>query len=156
MKKLLVLFAVSLGMIGFSMENYDVKVLGNATYNYNGSYNLGAEANILTKDNYFSQDMYFKGGVGLNGGFNLKNGLRSGYLGPTVSGIVGKDVYRDVQVYGGVQAGLPIEGQIKEKKLILSVDPTITVFAGAKYPILTAEVGFGYPGIVSGKVGISF
>ena len=53
MKKLLVLFSISLGMIGFSMENYDVKVLGNATYNYKGSYNLGAEANFLTKDNYF-------------------------------------------------------------------------------------------------------
>lgn len=158
MKKLLIILAVSAGFSSFALDKFDIKINAEAGYNYDKSYKFGGETLVYIKDNYFSSDVYFKAGIGATGGVNLNNrdGVKAkGYLGPVLSLEVGKDFLRDLKVYGNLEGGLPLEMEIKEKKLVIGVKPTITLSAGVKFSIVNAEVGIGYPGVV-GRIGFRF
>ena len=64
---------------------------------------------------------------------------------------VGYKVNDDLNVYGGVNAGLPISFHYKDKTFSIKYDIT-----GREYKGFTAEIGGGYPGYARLGLGYSF
>ena len=66
------------------------------------------------------------------------------------------DVLNDLNVYGGVNAGLPISFHYKDKTFGIRYDITGRTYVGTEYKGFTAEIGGGYPGYARLGLGYSF
>ena len=167
MKKILVLLALFTGVSAFSAENYNVKVLVTGGYDYSKALNGGVEAIYYPKATKLNDKIYLKTGVGakVTGSYGLEG---KKFLGGTVdlvgSALVGSEVVEDLNVYGGLN--LEVGAKVSKKdaattstdksKLGVGLDLGAKALLGAEYKGFTAEVGTGYPGIVSLGLGYTF
>lgn len=167
MKKILVLLSLFTGVSAFSAENYNVKVLATGGYDYANTLNGGVEAIYYPEATKLNDKIYLKTGVGakVTGSYALEG---KKFLGGTVdlvgSALVGSEVVEDLNVYGGLN--LEVGAKVSKKdaattstdksKLGVGLDLGAKVLLGAEYKGFTAEVGTGYPGIVSLGLGYTF
>ena len=156
MKKLLLLVSL-LGMSAFGgVKPY--KVLGHVTYNKGNLITTGLEGQQYSTFG-ITDKVYGKVGVGLEAGavVSIENKkVDTGYVGPVGSIEVGYKVNDDLNVYGGVNAGLPISFHYKDKTFGIRYDITGRAYVGTEYKGFTAEIGGGYPGYARLGLGYSF
>ena len=167
MKKILVLLALVTGVSAFSAENYNVKVLATGGYNYAKTLNGGVEAIYYPEATKLNDKIYLKTGVGAK--VTVSYALEGKkILGGTIdlvgSALVGSEVVEDLNVYGGLN--LEVGAKVSKKdaattstdtpKLGVGIDLGAKALLGAEYKGFTAEVGTGYPGVVSLGLGYTF
>lgn len=168
MKKILILISLVTGVVSFSANSFDVKVLANSGYNYREKTVVsGVEAIYYPKPTMLIKSVYLKTGIGIRGEFDYSPTYRkvsSGSVLVVGSVITGSEVSKDFDIYGGVnlESGPKIYEALKDREVIenrnsvivnetktVKVDLTIRakgVF-GLSYKGATLELRAGYPSV---------